>query len=52
MNTKLYHGKIWLRSGGHPISVSVGATSNQAARKAIEAQYSGQIKQWAKQMSQ
>lgn len=51
MGTYIYYGKIYLRSGGLPIGVQVMATSNSAAKKAIEAQYSGQIKQWARQMS-
>ncbi len=46
-----YYGKIRLNSGGHPINVSIEATSNSAATKAIDAQYAGQIQSWAKQMS-
>ncbi|RAR73717.1 hypothetical protein [Flavobacterium aciduliphilum] len=46
-----YYGKIRLKSGGHPINVSVEASTNSAATKAIEAQYAGQIQSWAKQMS-
>ena len=48
----MYFGRIRLISGGHPIGVSVEATSNFAAKKAIESQYAGQIKQWNRQMSQ
>ncbi|UKM65480.1 hypothetical protein GSB9_02049 [Flavobacteriaceae bacterium GSB9] len=51
MTTKMYKGKIRLKSGGHFINVSASATSNQAAKKVIEAQFSGQIKSWGKQMS-
>jgi len=46
-----YYGKIRLKSGGQPIDVSITTTSNQNAKKAIEAQYAGQIKSWFKQMS-
>ena len=46
-----YKGKIRLKSGGQPIDVSVTTTSNQNAKKAIEAQYNGQIKSWFKQMT-
>ncbi len=46
-----YYGKIRLKSGGHPINVSVTASNNSAAKKAIEAQYSGQIESFTKQMS-
>ena len=46
-----YSGKIRLRSGGQPIEVSVTTTTNQNAKKAIEAQYGGEIKSWFKQMS-
>lgn len=38
MNTKMYYGRIRLISGGQPIGVSIEATSNSAAKKAIEAQ--------------
>ena len=47
----IYRGKVRLKSGGQPIDVSVTTTSNQNAKKAIEAQYSGQLKSWFKQMS-
>jgi hypothetical protein len=46
-----FRGKIRLISGGHPIDVQVQATSPQAAKKIIEAQYAGQIQSWAKQMA-
>ena len=46
-----YYGKIRLKSGGHPITVSVNATSNSAAKKAIEAQYGSEIQSWTTQMS-
>ncbi|WP_432220913.1 hypothetical protein ACRASX_08715 [Flavobacterium sp. TMP13] len=46
-----YYGKIRLKSGGHPINVTTEASNNSAAKKNIEAQYSGQIDSWAKQMS-
>jgi hypothetical protein len=48
---RTYYGKIRLKTGGYPINVEVDATSNSAAKKAIEAQYAGQIQSWAKQMS-
>lgn len=51
MNTKIYYGRIRLSSGGFPIEVSIRATNNIAAKKAIEGQYGGQIKAWVKQMS-
>jgi len=43
-----YYGKIMLKSGGQAIGVQVIASSNSGAKKAIEAQYSGQIKHWSK----
>ncbi|NOR27289.1 MAG: hypothetical protein GQ540_02045 [Lutibacter sp.] len=46
-----YYGKIRLKSGGQAIGVRVEASSNSTAKKAIEAQYSGQIKHWDRQMS-
>ncbi len=48
---KKYFGKIRLKSVGHPINVSIEASSNSSAKKAIEAQYSGQLQCWVKQMS-
>ncbi len=51
MNIKTFYGKIRLVNGGHPIVVSVTATSNQVAKKVIESQYSGQIQSWVTQMS-
>lgn len=51
MSTQTFYGKIYLKSGGHPIAVQCQATSPNAAKKAIEAQYAGQIKAWARQMS-
>lgn len=48
---KTYYGKIRLTSGGHPIDVEIEASSPVAAKKAIEAQFAGQIKQWVKQMA-
>ena len=50
-NYKTYRGKIWLKSGGHPVPVQCEATNNQQAKKMIEAQYAGQFKSWSKQMS-
>ena len=46
-----FTGKIRLKSGGHPIDVQINATSPQAATKAIEAQYAGQIQSWVKHMA-
>ena len=46
-----FYGKINLSSGGQAIRVTVDATSPSAAKKAIEAQYAGQISSWARQMS-
>jgi hypothetical protein len=46
-----FTGKIRLKSGGHPITVQVVASSPNAAKKAIEAQYAGQISAWVQQMS-
>lgn len=37
MSTCTYYGKISLKSGGHSIDVQINATSNNAAKKAIEA---------------
>ena len=49
--SKIFSGAIKLKSGGHQISVQVEASSPSAAKKAIEAQYSGHIKKWHKQMT-
>ena len=46
-----FYGKIRLISGGHPIDVQITASSPQAATKAIEAQYAGQISAWVKHMA-
>ena len=46
-----YYGKIRLKSGGHAIDVQISATSPQAATRAIEAQYAGQISAWVKHMA-
>lgn len=51
MNTKKYYGRIRLKTGGIPIKVQVDSTSPSSAKKAIEAQYYGQIKSWDLQMS-
>ncbi len=48
---KTYYGKIRLISGGHPIDVEIEASSPAAAKKAIEAQFAGQIKQWVQHMA-
>ena len=46
-----YQGAIRLKSGGHQITVQCIATSPSAAKSTIEAQYSGQIKQWYRHMA-
>lgn len=51
MATQTFHGKIWLKSGGHPINVTTSATSPSAASKIIKAQYGSSFKQWAKHMA-
>ncbi len=51
MSEHIYYGKIFLKSGGHPITVQTLASSPNAARRAVESQYKGQIKQFAKQMT-
>lgn len=49
-NHVTYTGKIWLKSGGHPVHVQCQAVTNQEAKRIIEAQYAGQFKSWAQQM--
>ncbi|WP_439152273.1 hypothetical protein [Winogradskyella sp.] len=51
MNTKVYKGRIWLTSGGHPAEVSCQATSTQQARSIIKGIYGSSFKSFAKQMS-
>ena len=51
MTTKKFSGRIRLKSGGHQIGVSVEATSPSAAKKIIEAQFTGQLKSWDRQMT-
>ena len=46
-----FTGKIRLKSGGHPITVQITASSPSAATKAIEAQYAGQISAWVQHMA-
>lgn len=49
MAAKTYEGKIYLKSGGQSLPVQVKANSSSQAKKAIEAQYSGQFKSWSSQ---
>ena len=51
MTTQTNTGAIRLKSGGHQITVQCIATSPSAATKSIEAQYSGQLKQWYRHMA-
>ncbi len=51
MTTQIYFGKIRLKTGGFPLQVSISATSNHSARRAIEAQYGSNFKSWDKQLS-
>jgi hypothetical protein len=46
-----YYGRIMLKSGGQPVRVQVDAGSPGQAKAIVEAQYSGQMKGWARQMS-
>ena len=43
---KNYEGKINLKAGGNPITVTATANTPQEAKKIIEAQFSGQLKSW------
>lgn len=49
MTTQTYRGTVYLKSGGHFVSVSCEATSPSAARRIIESMYD--VKSWARQMS-
>lgn len=49
MTTQTYRGAIYLKSGGHFISVSCEATSPSAAKRIIESMYN--VRSWARQMS-
>jgi hypothetical protein len=51
MTTKVFTGRIRLKSGGFPIKVSINATSNSAGKKAIEAQFGNNLKSWDKNLS-
>ena len=51
MPTRMYYGKIFLKSSGHPIQVRIETTSSYAATKAIEGEYGNNFKQWTKHMS-
>lgn len=46
-----YYGQIYLISGGHPVSVQANAKSPGEAKRMVEAQYAGQFRSWAQQMS-
>jgi hypothetical protein len=49
MTTQTYKGAIWLKSGGHFISVSCDATSPSATKRIIESMYD--VKSWQRQMA-
>ncbi len=49
MTTQNYKGSIWLKSGGHYISVTCEATSPSAAKRIIESMYD--VRSWARQMT-
>jgi hypothetical protein len=49
MTVQTYRGAVYLKSGGHFVSVSCDATSPSSAKRVIESMYD--IKSWAKQMS-
>ena len=49
MITQTYKGAVYLKSGGHFVSVSCDATSPSAAKRIIEAQYD--VKSWARHMA-
>lgn len=48
MSKKTYEGRIVLKPGGSSIPVRAEASNPSEAKKIIEAQYAGKIKQWAK----
>ncbi len=47
MKMKTYEAKIYLKSGGPSVAVTVQAQTTFDARRLIEAQYAGQFKGWA-----
>ncbi len=49
MITQHYKGAIYLKSGGHFVSVSCDATSPSAAKRTIESMYD--IKSWQRHMT-
>ncbi|QNJ97036.1 hypothetical protein ALE3EI_0453 [Constantimarinum furrinae] len=49
MTTQTYKGAIWLKSGGHYVSVSCEATSPSAAKRIIESMYD--VKSWQRHMA-
>ncbi len=49
MVTQTYRGAIYLKSGGHFVSVRCEATSPTSAKNIIENMYD--VKSWAKQMA-
>ncbi|WP_338357164.1 hypothetical protein [Yeosuana marina] len=49
MTTQTYSGAVYLKSGGHYVSVICEATSTSAAKKIIESMYD--VKSWARQMA-
>lgn len=49
MTTQNYKGAIYLKSGGHFVSVSCDATSPSSAKRIILSQYD--VKSWARQMA-
>ncbi len=49
MTTQTYKGAVYLKSGGHFVSVSCDATSPSSAKRIIESMYD--VKIWARQMS-
>ncbi|WP_242084973.1 hypothetical protein [Aestuariivivens sediminis] len=49
MTTQTYKGAIYLKSGGHFISVRCEATSPSAAKRIIESMYD--VKSWARHMA-
>lgn len=51
MNYRMYYGKIILKTPGMLVPVQTQALSPGQARKIIEAQYAGQMRSWARQMS-
>ena len=51
MNYKNFSGKVWLKGVGHPIEITIKASSLQSARAAAKSMYGKSFKSFFKQMS-